>query len=361
MRILLAILSLAYKMSSFLEIDPNSDFSLHNIPFGVFSLNKDPSQPPRCATRIGDLVIDLSYLEKSHFLKFPSAHPVFDKPDLNSFIALGKSVWDSTRETIKQLFATGSPHECALTSPTSDYIHSIVDCKMHLPVSIGDYTDFYSSRQHAYNVGVMFRGVENALQPNWLWMPIAYHDRSSSVVVSPTSFNRPSGQIKGPNDAQPRFAKSQKMDFELEVGMIIGKSNPLGTPIDINHSQDHIFGFVLLNDVSVRDVQNWEYVPLGPFTGKNCITVISPWIVQTEALRKSFVKLPPQDPQPLDYLKDSNYGAFDVKLDVSLMTPQSNKEQLISSSNMKHLICTCAAAVRETLLEVQHLLVPWQG
>ena len=323
-------------MESFLKIEAESDFSLENIPFGVFSLKTENQNQRRCATRIGNYVIDLSYLEKMKLLNIHSEKMVFDQPTLNSFMELGKPVWISVRNDVRKLFTKGSEVEC-ITKNLSLFAFDVSFCDLHLPVHIGDYTDFYSSRDHAYNVGVMFRGPENALQPNWLWLPVGYHGRSSSIVVSPSVFSRPSGQIKGPNDAKPKHEKSKKMDFELEIGMIVGKKNILGEPIDIKNAEEHIFGFVLLNDVSARDIQNWEYVPLGPFTAKNCITVISPWIVQAEALKPVYQKLPVQDPEPLDYLNDPKYGSYNVNLDVTLKTPTSEKEHLITQSNMKYL------------------------
>lgn len=324
-------------MKSFLNINPDSEFHLNNLPFGIFHLKSEDPQKARCATRLGDLVIDLAYLENHNFLNLGQAQQVFNHATLNSFIELGKTSWSQTRLLLTSLFTDKSPFSCDWSTHAPLVSHSIDQCVMLLPVQIGDYTDFYSSRDHAYNVGVMFRGPENALQPNWLWMPVGYHGRASSVVVSPATFSRPSGQTKGPNDAQPKFEKSKKIDFELEVGMIVGKSNKLGQPIDIKQAEDHIFGFVLLNDVSARDIQNWEYVPLGPFVAKNFITVISPWVVTAEALKRTYKPLEPQNPAPLDYLNDPHYGSYDIELDVVLKTKLSPVEHLISKSNMKYL------------------------
>lgn len=324
-------------MDPFIPVSPDSDFSLQNLPFGVFHLKSQPTSSARCATRLGEFVIDLAYLETSKAIKPPSDHPVFNKPTLNEFIALGKDAWAKLRAELQAIFTKDSSFANTFSCRLMEFAFRVQDVEMLLPIQIGDYTDFYSSRDHAYNVGVMFRGPENALQPNWLWLPVGYHGRASSVVVSPATFARPSGQIKGPTDAKPRHEKSKKMDFELEVGMIVGKSNKLGEPIPIGSAEDHVFGFVILNDVSARDVQNWEYVPLGPFTAKNCITVISPWIVTAEALKGAYQKLPPQDPEPLEYLSDANHGSYDVALDVVLKTAGGDKEHLISKSNMKYL------------------------
>ena len=329
-------------MKSFLHIDSQSDFPLENIPFGVFHLKSEPESNARCATRIGDFVIDLSYLEQHKYLAVnqDAQESVFDKNNLNSFMSLPKTIWTSVRKQLQDLFSVGSVLSTLSCEETCTFIFAIALVHMLLPCKIGDYTDFYSSRNHAYNVGVMFRGPENALQPNWLWLPVGYHGRASSVVQSPSTFSRPSGQIKGPNDQVPRLGKSQKMDFELEVGVFLGKSNKLGEQISIDEAEDFIFGYVLLNDISVRDVQNWEYVPLGPFTAKNCITVISPWIVTHEALLPFRTKIPPQEPAPLEYLNDKNYSGFDVNLEVFIKVANNPNEQKISNSNMKYLYWT---------------------
>lgn len=324
-------------MNPFIEVAPDSEFSLQNLPFGVFHLKSQPTSAARCCTRLGDFVIDLSFLENTKAILVASPHPVFNKPNLNDFIALGKEAWSKLRADLQAIFTKDSHFAGQFTCRLMEFAHRVKDVELLLPVQIGDYTDFYSSRDHAYNVGVMFRGPENALQPNWLWLPVGYHGRASSVVVSPATFARPSGQVKGPNDPKPKFEKSKKMDFELEVGMVVGKPSNLGEPIPMAKAEEHIFGFVLLNDISVRDVQNWEYVPLGPFTAKNCITVISPWIVTAEALQGAYKKLPPQDPEPLEYLADANHGSYDVTLDVLVKTGKTDKEQLISKSNMKYL------------------------
>ena len=197
---------------------------------------------------------------------------------------------------------------------------------MMLPCQVGDYTDFYSSRNHAENVGTMFRGKDNALQPNWLWLPVGYHGRSSSIRVSPFSFKRPTGQKKPANSGdRPNFEKSKRMDFELEMVTVVGKSNKLGEPVDIKNAWEHIFGYLIMNDVSARDLQAWEYVPLGPFTAKNLVTVVSPWIVTAEALQPFKVSLPNQDPEPLPYLKDSQHGSYDLPLKVLIQTEKQKQ------------------------------------
>lgn len=215
-----------------------------------------------------------------------------------------------------------------------------------LPAFIGDYTDFYSSRNHAYNLGVMFRGKENALQPNWLWLPVGYHGRASSVVVSGTDIHRPRGQIKAPDKEDPEFKLSAKMDFELEMAHFIGNGgNKLGHPIDVNKAKDYIFGIVLMNDWSARDIQNWEYVPLGPFDAKNLGTAISPWIVTLDALAPFEVDLPKMEKDVPKYLKDDRHSSYDINLQVFLKTQKSESEHLLCTSNFKHMYWTMAQQV----------------
>lgn len=322
-------------METFLELDKNSGFGLHNIPFGVYKLKAESDHNARCCTRIGDNVVDLAVLESENKLGGSGEH-VFNKPFLNDFMNHGNERWVQVRKNIQTLFAKGSEieHNKELLART---VHKIEDCVLLLPCKVGDYTDFYSSKNHAFNLGCMFRGKENALQPNWVWLPVGYHGRASSIVVSPAEFKRPSGQLKNPDEAQPFFGKSKKMDFELEMVTVVGKSNKLGEPVDVKNANDHVFGYLLMNDISCRDIQNWEYVPLGPFTAKNCITVVSAWIVTKEALEPFRVDLPKQDPEPLDYLKDPNYSSYDIDLGVKIQTASLDKPDLISVSNMKHL------------------------
>lgn len=217
---------------------------------------------------------------------------------------------------------------------------------MVLPARIGDYTDFYSSKNHAYNVGVMFRGPENALQPNWTWMPIGYHGRSSSIVVSGTDLNRPMGQTLALDANEPKFTKAMRCDFELEMGVFYGgKSNGLGNRLDINKAEENLFGMVLLNDWSARDLQKWEYVPLGPFTAKNFGSSISPWIVTLDALEPFRCKIEEQNPPPLEYLIDPKFGSYDINLTVALKTETNPKEQLLATSNFKYMYWSMAQQV----------------
>ncbi|KAI9307645.1 fumarylacetoacetase [Cunninghamella echinulata] len=251
----------------------------------------------------------------------------------------GRPVWRATRLQVQQLL---NANEARLRDDKTLLEKAIVlqsEAQLHLPAQIGDYTDFYCSREHATNVGIMFRGKDNALQPNWLHIPVGYHGRASSVVVSGTDIVRPSGQrITPANKTQPIFAPCSKLDIELEVGWFVGKGNQLGQRIDIANAKEHIFGMVIMNDWSARDIQAWEYVPLGPFLGKNFGTTISPWIVTMDALEPFLVDGPSQaSPEPLPYLKESQPSAYDVKLEVQLKPVESNKFQTVATSNLKYM------------------------
>ena len=313
---------------------------MYNIPFGVFHLKIELPESARCATRIGDYVIDLAQLLDDSLISLHNNKKgnVFQSATLNSFIELGKETWSSVRSQVQKLFNVDSDLKCR--EYNNKYVYKLNDCVILLPVYVGDYTDFYSSKNHAFNVGCMFRGPDNALQPNWTWLPVGYHGRASSVVVSPSEFNRPSGQVKNKDETKPTFKKSNKMDFELEMVTVVGKNNKLGEPVDINQAKDHIFGYLLMNDVSVRDMQAWEYVPLGPFTAKNCITVVSGWIVTAEALEPFKIDLPKQDPEPLDYLAEKDYSSYDIPLQVLYKTKKMKEDQLLATSNMKYLYWT---------------------
>lgn len=306
------------EMTPLLTIPQDSDFSMHNIPFGVFHLASETAQQARCATRIGDFVVDLASLEAAgHITVKEGESPVFNQVTLNAFMDYSRTEWRQVRQTIISLFSAGSAiAEQVAQGAAADFLFNISEVTMLLPAQVGDYTDFYSSYNHAYNLGCMFRGPENALQPNWLWLPVGYHGRASSVVVSGTDIVRPASQKKfARTDAEPVFAKSSKMDYELEIGAFVGnKGNKLGQPIDIKDAQDYIFGITLMNDWSARDLQGWEYVPLGPFTAKNLGTVISPWIVTLEALEPFRTPLPEPKQPFMKYLQDPSYTSFDIGL-----------------------------------------------
>lgn len=308
-----------------IQINKDSDFPIQNLPYGIFSTKENPS--PRVGTRLGDIGIDLAMLD--HHGMFGKRYGFFADASLNRFMAAGREVWREIRQRLMRL--AGEEH----ASLTREALIPVNEVQMHLPVEIGDYTDFYASREHATNVGIMFRGKENALMPNWLHLPVGYHGRASSVVLSGTDVIRPRGQVK-PKDAPLEFTASRQLDFELEMGFFVGKGNNLGEPISIASAQEHIFGMVLLNDWSARDIQAWEYQPLGPFLAKNFATSISPWVVTMDALEPFRVKGPEQDPAPLPYL-GTNSNGYDIQLEVSLQSARMDAPQIISRSNMKHL------------------------
>uniref|UniRef100_A0A8C8X869 Fumarylacetoacetase n=1 Tax=Panthera leo TaxID=9689 RepID=A0A8C8X869_PANLE len=302
---------------SFVPVAEDSDFPIQNLPYGVFSTPDNPR--PRIGVAIGDQILDLSVIK--HLFTGPvlSKHQdVFDQPALNSFMGLGQAAWREARESLRNLLSTS----CARLRDDTDLrrraFTAQASAAMHLPAAIGDYTDFYSSRQHATNVGIMFRGGENALMPNWLHLPVGYHGRASSVVVSGTPIRRPTGQMR-PDDAKPPvFGPCKLLDMELEMAFFVGPGNSLGEPIPISRAHEHIFGMVLMNDWSARDIQKWEYVPLGPFLGKSFGTTISPWVVPMDALLPFAVPNPEQDPKPLPYLRHDRPYAFDINLSVTL-------------------------------------------
>ncbi|MFN8433670.1 MAG: fumarylacetoacetase [Anaerolineales bacterium] len=308
-----------------IEIHPNSDFPIQNLPYGVFSTNENPS--PRIGTRLGDFVIDLAMLDAENI--FDKHYGFFADASLNRFMATGRDVWREIRQRLTKLVGE---EQASLKKEALIPVHKV---QMHLPVEIGDYTDFYASREHATNVGIMFRGKDNALMPNWLHLPVGYHGRASSVVISGTDVIRPRGQVK-PKDAPLEFVASRQLDFELEMGFFVGMGNALGETISIENAHEHIFGMVLLNDWSARDIQAWEYQPLGPFLAKNFATSISPWVVTMDALEPFRVKGPVQDPTPLPYL-GTNANGYGIQLEVSLQSARMDAPQVISNSNMKHL------------------------
>ena len=320
-------------MKSFFDIEQDSHFSIHNLPYGIFKTNDNPKL--RVGVAIGDKVLDLSVVEDIGSFDSIISKKVFSCGSLNPFISMGKSVWSKVRSQIQMLLSD--------EGDLKDNPELIDRCliplslvTMHLPCEISDYTDFYSSKEHATNVGIMFRGKENALNPNWLHLPVAYHGRSSSIVVGGTPIKRPRGQILNADNI-PEFSISKLMDFELEMGFFIGKENTMGSPVEIKNATDSIFGMVIVNDWSARDIQKWEYVPLGPFLGKNFATSISPWVVTMEALEPFKVEGPPQDPEPLEYLKRKEHNSYDIRLEVSLQIDGSNTPQVISRSNHKYL------------------------
>jgi len=319
-------------LKSFIEVHPNSDFPIQNLPYGVFST--EPNQKPRVGTRIGDWVVDLSVIDEEKL--FDKQYGFFVDPTLNRLMSAGRDVWREVRQRLISLLSSDS-------SPLkNDAMRSRVflpakEIQMHLPVDIGDYTDFYASREHATNVGIMFRGKENSLMPNWLHLPVGYHGRASSVILSGEDVRRPRGQVLPANESSPQFMPSRSLDFELEMGFFIGTGSEQGEPIRADQAHEHIFGMVLLNDWSARDIQAWEYQPLGPFLAKNFATSISPWVVTMDALEPFRVAGPRQEPTPLPYLQtDSAYG-YDIQLEVTLQSESMDMPHTISKSNMKYL------------------------
>lgn len=322
-------------LKSWVEVPENSDFPIQNIPFGIFRTKKKEGT---AATRIGNTVIDLSALaEFGYFDNLGIGdRSVFFAPVLNDFVALGKEITTRVRNRIAELFSQSCDDLKENTEARKMALYDIGAVEMLLPVSVGDYTDFYSSIEHATNVGVMFRDPDNALLPNWKHIPVGYHGRSSSIVVSETDIHRPMGQTKADDADSPSFGPSRLLDFELEMAFITSESTALGSSITVEDAENYIFGMVLFNDLSARDIQKWEYVPLGPFLGKNFGSVISPWIVTLEALENFRVEGPKQDPPVLPYLQFSGKKSFDINLEV-ILQPGGGEENLICRSNFKYM------------------------
>src|SRR5438445_5371558 len=348
-------------LRSFLEIAKDSDFPIQNLPFGVFQPKQDR---PRVGVAIGDLVFDLSALEELGHFQSPEfqGRKVFSEESLNSFLALGRPAWRKTREILQHLLQADAPILRDDPIIRRRVFHAEKDVVMKLPARIGNYTDFYSSYHHAHNVGTMLRGPENALMPNWKWLPVAYHGRASSVVISGTGVRRPSGQVKPPDASEPIFGASKSLDYELEMAFLIGSGNSLGEPVPIGNATDHIFGLVLMNDWSARDIQAWEYQPLGPFLAKNFCTSISPWVVTLEALEPFRKPLPRQDPEPLPYLRAKNDFTFDIQLEAQLQTSSMKTPHVITRTNLQNLYCVISQPLAHHTvggcnLQLAHLLV----
>ncbi|WP_287184426.1 fumarylacetoacetase [Paraburkholderia sp.] len=326
---------------------PQCDFPIQNLPFGIFSDAGDATR--RVGVAIGDCVVDLFVLEQTGLLKLSAdgkaaGNSVFERDFLNDFIALGRDAWRSVRIQLSALLARDTAMPALRDDPAlrARALIPLAGATLHLPVEIPGYTDFYSSKEHATNVGSMFRDPKNALLPNWSEMPIGYNGRASSVVVSGTPVRRPNGQLKLPDAERPVFGASRKLDIELETGFIIGRGNALGEPVACEDAESHIFGMVLLNDWSARDIQQWEYVPLGPFNAKTFATTISPWIVTLDALEPFRVAQPAQEPKPLDYLRHAGEHAFDIALEVTLRPRNAPQPTTISRTNFRHMYWTMA-------------------
>ena len=288
--------------------DPNGDFPIQNLPYGVFSTGGGPR---RVGVAIGDMILDLTRLEAEDRLSPAGGIPVFGGGNLNAFMGLPQTVWTNVRAKIGALLD-------AKTGDQSVPLVPMANAELHLPFYVRSFTDFYASREHATNVGTMFRDPDNALMPNWLHIPIGYNGRASTVVVSGTPIHRPNGQLKAAGDEAPRFGPSQKLDIELELGAIVGTGNPMGQPITAAEAYNNIFGYVLLNDWSARDIQVWEYQPLGPFQAKGFGTSISPWIVTREALEPFRTEAPNRIKPLLPYLQEDTPNNFDIEMEVTL-------------------------------------------
>jgi fumarylacetoacetase len=326
-------------ITSWLPVPENSDFPIQNIPFGVFLTRDDIIT---IGTRIGDHAIDLGALHQlGYFEGIPLTDDIFLQDTLNDFISDGKKTWRLVRSRISELFKTENTTLQKNKEHQNIVLFTMNEIEMQLPVHIGDYTDFYSSKEHATNVGKMFRDPENALLPNWLHIPVGYHGRSSTIIPSGTPIRRPNGQTMPKGAEKPVFGPSKLLDFELEMAFITTDANAIGEPIAISEAENYIFGLVLFNDWSARDLQKWEYVPLGPFLGKNFASSISPWIVTLDALEPFRVPSPKQDPEPLPYLMQEGDHSFDIHLEVDI-TPQNEPATTITRSNFKYMYWTMA-------------------
>ncbi len=320
--------------NSWLHVSKNSDFPIQNIPFGVFLTRDDIIT---IGTRIGDTAIDLGALHQlGYFDGIPLTDDIFLQDSLNDFIADGRKTWRLVRNRIAEIFDSNNTELQHNKKHKEIVLFRMDEIEMQIPIQIGDYTDFYASKEHATNVGTMFRGEENALMPNWLHMPVGYHGRSSSIIPSRIPIRRPQGQILPAGKDSPVFGPSQMVDFELEMAFITTDANDLGEPIPIEEAEDYIFGLVLFNDWSARDIQKWEYVPLGPFLGKNFASSISPWIVTLDALEPFRINGPDQDPKPLPYLRFKGKKSFDINLEVAIQ-PKGAKEKVVAKSNFKYM------------------------
>jgi fumarylacetoacetase len=325
------------QLSSWINVPKDSDFPIQNIPFGIF---KTSNKSPRMATIIGDTVIDLQAMaEMGYFNDLDLIKSVFSQKYINEFMALGKPKTLALRDRIAELFASDNTLIRDDENAKGKILQHVSNVELLLPVQIGDYTDFYSSREHATNVGMMFRDPANALLPNWLHLPVGYHGRASSIVVSGTSLHRPKGQIRPNLEEPPIYSVSRQLDFELEVAFVVGKSSALGSTVSTEAAENYIFGLALFNDWSARDIQSWEYVPLGPFLGKNFGSTLSPWIVTLEALEILRVPGPVQDPKVLSYLEYSGQKSFDINLDVNIRTEKGD-EKNVCHSNFKYMYWT---------------------
>jgi fumarylacetoacetase len=332
-------------LRSWVSVPPDSPFPIQNLPYGVF--RRRPAGSACVGVAIGDRVLDLTALEGRGLLAVGplQGRRVFQSGRLNEFMALGRPAWAEVRAALSRLLSAGEPTLRDDAGLRAAVLVNAAEVEMLLPAEVGDYTDFYSSREHATNVGTMLRGADNALMPNWLHLPVAYHGRASSLIVSGTDVRRPLGQYRPEGAAAPKFGPTRSLDFELEVGAFVGPGNESGRPIPISEAEDHLFGLVLVNDWSARDVQAWEYQPLGPFLAKNFATSVSPWVVTLEALEPFRCAGPAQDPVPLPYLRTQGNTTFDIHLEVSLQGEKMAQPHRVCLSNFKYLYWSLAQQV----------------
>ena len=331
-------------LTSFIDIATDSDFSIHNLPYGIFSETKGAAgnNNRRAGVAIGEQVLDLSVLEAEGLLSLAGG-PYFDQPTLNAFIDSGRENWTKARTTIQTLLSADNDTLRDNADLQQKALFKQADVTMHLPVQVPGFTDFYSSKEHATNVGTMFRDPNNALLPNWTEMPVGYNGRASTVIVSGTDVIRPSGQLKPNADDRPIFSPCKRLDFELETAFVVGKGNNIGQPIAVDEAADHIFGMVLLNDWSARDIQKWEYVPLGPFNAKTFASEVSPWIVTMDALAPFKTSCPTQEPKPLAYLNEkASDSSFDITLSVELLPENADEATVVCETNFKYMYWSMA-------------------
>lgn len=318
------------ELKSWVEIPKNSDFPMQNLPFGIFSTIK---KTPRVGVAIGDKILDLLELSKARLIE--TDEEIVDQPHLNSLMAFGREYATKLRNRLSDLLEEGND-ELKDHMNRGNVMVPMTQATMHMPVKVGDYTDFYSSEDHARNVGTMFRDPDNALLPNWKHLPVGYHGRASSIVVSPAEIHRPKGQTKADDAEMPTFGPTRLLDFELEMAFVTCKETKLGESIPVNEAENAIWGMVIFNDLSARDIQKWEYVPLGPFLAKNFGSVISPWVVTMDALEPFRVEGYKQEPEVLPYLKCEKDVNFDIKLEVAIQ-PTKGKPHVICQSNYKYM------------------------
>ncbi|WP_417265477.1 fumarylacetoacetase [Brumimicrobium sp.] len=321
-------------LKSWIEVDANSDFPIQNLPFGIFKTKQGAA---RVGSRIGDKVIDLNALYVlGYFKNLPFAQADFQTDALNPLMKKGKSATTELRNRLSKLFNKENTDLSNNAHHVDQVLHDVDKVEMLMPVQVGDYTDFYSSEGHATNVGTLFRDPANALLPNWKWIPVGYHGRASSIIPSEQAIKRPKGQQKPNEDQDPVFGPCKLLDFELEMAFITYDGKPLGESISTDEAKDYIFGMCIMNDWSARDIQKWEYVPLGPFLAKSFASSISPWIVTMDALEPFKTKGPVQDPKVLPYLEYKEDAHYDINLEVGII-PEKSEETIVCKSNYKYM------------------------